>query len=67
VRDPLKRYIGRQIAVHDLHGGPSFQGVLMEAFPATILLRAVRNLDEEADLQGEVGLPRQNAWWQVIA
>lgn len=58
----LRRFEGRTIVAHN-PPGPSLQGVLLHAYRDCLVLAHARSLDDEADLGGEVVVPRTPGLW----
>jgi hypothetical protein len=56
----LRRLKKRTIIVHLLNpSGASLQGILAASYRDAIVLRHVRHLDEKADLEGDIVIPRE--------
>lgn len=61
----MSSYERRTVIAHQT--GPSVRGVLMHDYRDCIVLVHARSLDEDADLAGEVVIPKtQGVWMQVI-
>jgi hypothetical protein len=66
VRSALRRLRRRTLVVH-LLSGQSLRGVLVEGYRDCIVLRHVTHLDEKADLQGEIVIPRERVdYYQTV-
>lgn len=62
----LRRLRKSTVVVH-LLSGQSLQGILRETYRDVIILSHVRHLDEKADLQGEIVIPRgQVDFYQTV-
>jgi hypothetical protein len=57
----LRRYEKRTVVVH--HSGPSIRGVLLHAYRDCFVLAHAKSLDDDADLGGEVVVPRAPGVW----
>lgn len=65
--EPLRRYEGELVIAH-CPPGPSIRGVLVNAYPGSFVLGAAHSLDDEADLAGEIVIPRSpGVFLQVLA
>lgn len=58
----LHGFEGRTVVVHNAPG-PSLQGVLLYAHRDCLVLAHGRSLDDEADLGGEIVIPRTPGLW----
>jgi len=61
----LRKLQGRTVIVH--HAGPSLQGVLLHAYRDCLVLAHGKSLDDEADLKGEIVIPRGPGVWIQMA
>lgn len=59
-----RRFRGRIVLVHTFQG-PSLRGVLLDATKHTWLLGSVTEIDHDAQLAGQVAVPRANGFLQV--
>ena len=62
MRRGLRRYEHQTITVHQSNG-PSLQGVLLHAYRDCLVLGHARSLDDNADLGGEIVIPRGPGVW----
>lgn len=62
----LRKFQGRTVIVH--HATTSVRGVLIHAYRDCLVLRHAKSLDQDADLAGEVVIPKvPGVWMQVVA
>lgn len=59
-----RRFEGRIVVVHTFNG-PSLRGLLVKAAKDAWLLASVTDLDHDAQLAGQIAIPRPNGFLQV--
>lgn len=65
-RSGLRRFERRTVIAH-VPPGPSIKGVLVHAYRDSFVIAHARSLDDEADLAGDVVIPRgPGVWIQAV-
>jgi hypothetical protein len=61
----LRSFEGRTVVVHNAPG-PSIRGVLLHAHRDCLIVAHADSLDDQADLGGEVVIPRTPGLWLQV-